>query len=237
MGTTYGQFCPVAKAMELLDERWTMLVVRELMLGSRHFNELRRGVPNMSPSLLSKRLGTLQKAGVVDRWEHGNRVTYELSDAGRELEPIVEAIGQWGVRWIGELGDEDLDPHLLMWDVHRNIDTDAMPVARTVLHFRFRDVDPGARAWWIVVHAGEVDVCETDPGFDVDVTIESTLRGLTRLWRGDLDWSASLRSGDVVLHGPSALQDGVRRWLKLSPLAPTPRPGHEPRRTPEPVGA
>ena len=102
MPTSYGQFCPVAKAMELLDERWTLLVIRELMMGSRHFNALRRGVPRMSPALLSKRLRTLVRAGVVERWEDGNRVTYQLTQSGKELEPIVEALGRWGIRWISK---------------------------------------------------------------------------------------------------------------------------------------
>jgi len=113
----YGQFCPVAKAMELLDERWTMLVVRELLLGSRHFNDLRRGVPKMSPALLSKRLKSLTRAGVVEREEIDGRTTYSLTECGKELADVVEALGAWGVRWIGELGEEDLDPHLLMWDM------------------------------------------------------------------------------------------------------------------------
>jgi DNA-binding HxlR family transcriptional regulator len=133
--SAYGQFCPVSKAMELLDERWTMLVVRELMLGSRHFNELRRGVPRMSPALLSKRLRTLTRAGVVERRDDGPRVSYELTEAGLELKPIVEALGRWGVRWIPELGDEDLDPHLLLWDMHRSVDLPAVPEGRTVLRF------------------------------------------------------------------------------------------------------
>ena len=141
MGASYRQFCPVAKAMELLDERWTMLVVRELVAGSRHFNELRRGLPRMSPTLLSKRLQTLVRAGVVERWEDGNRVTYRLSESGKELEPIVVALGQWGIRWISELGDEDLDPHLLLWDIRRGIDTEAVPDGRTVIGFVFPDGD------------------------------------------------------------------------------------------------
>ena len=120
----YGQFCPVAKAMELLDERWTMLVVRELLLGSRHFNDLRRGVPKMSPALLSKRLKSLARAGVVERGEIDGRTTYSLTECGKELADVVEALGAWGVRWIGELGEEDLDPHLLMWDMRRTIPVD-----------------------------------------------------------------------------------------------------------------
>ena len=119
----YGQFCPVAKAMELLDERWTLLVVRELLLGSRHFNDLRRGVPKMSPALLSKRLKSLARAGVVERAEIDGRTTYSLTDCGKELATVVDALGAWGVRWIGELGEEDLDPHrsgalCALWNRH-----------------------------------------------------------------------------------------------------------------------
>lgn len=224
MPTSYGQFCPVAKAMELLDERWTLLVVRELMMGSRHFNALRRGVPRMSPALLSKRLRTLVRAGVVERWEDGNRVTYQLTRSGKELEPIVEALGRWGIRWIPVLGDEDLDPHLLLWDIHRNIDTEAVPDGRTVLKFAFTDVAPADRNWWIVITADGVDVCDADPGFDVRVTIETGLRTLTLVWRGDLSWSDALRSDDLALHGEPNARRALPRWLKLSSLAPTPRP-------------
>ncbi|HEU0240253.1 MAG TPA: helix-turn-helix domain-containing protein [Micromonosporaceae bacterium] len=110
MGASYHQFCPVAKAMELLDERWTLLLVRELMSGSEHFNDLRRGLPRMSPTLLSKRLQQLARAGVVDRFADGDDVRYVLSPAGAELRPVVEALGAWGVRWIGEIGEQDLDP-------------------------------------------------------------------------------------------------------------------------------
>ncbi len=131
----YGQFCPVAKAMELLDERWTMLVVRELLLGSAHFNELRRGVPKMSPALLSKRLKTLTRAGVIERAEVDGRTAYSLTPCGKELTDVVESLGAWGVRWIGELGDEDLDPHLLMWDIRRTIPIEAWPRTRTTIAF------------------------------------------------------------------------------------------------------
>ncbi len=139
MGASYHQFCPVAKAMELLDERWTLLVVRELVSGTEHFNDLRRGLPRMSPALLSRRLQQLVRAGVVERRVAGNEVRYVLTPAGRELRPVVEALGAWGIRWIGELGDEDLDPKLLLWDMHRHIDRDAVPPGRTVVSFRFPD--------------------------------------------------------------------------------------------------
>ncbi|MBY5162569.1 winged helix-turn-helix transcriptional regulator [Salsipaludibacter albus] len=227
MPTTYGQFCPVAKAMELLDERWTVLVVRELMLGSRHFNAIRRGVPHMSPTLLSKRLRTLVKAGVVERWEDGNRVVYRLSEAGRELEPIIESLGVWGTRWIPELGDADLDPHLLMWDVHRRIDLAEVPDSRTVVRFRFPEVPGAPGTWWVVIDEGEVDLCDVDPGHDVLVTVRSSLRTMTLLWRGDLDWPTALRTGQLQLDGPAHAVRAVPRWLKLSTFAPVPRPGPE----------
>jgi DNA-binding HxlR family transcriptional regulator len=224
MPSHYGQFCPVAKAMELLDERWTLLVIRELMMGSRHFNALRRGVPRMSPALLSKRLQTLVRAGVVERWEDGNRVTYRLTESGKELEPIVQALGRWGIRWIPELGDEDLDPHLLLWDIHRSVDREAVPDGRTVIAFVFPEVRAATRRWWIVITADGIDVWDVDPGFPVRVTVEASLRTLTLIWRGDLPWSVALRSGELVLHGEPQATRALPRWLKLSSLAPTPRP-------------
>jgi DNA-binding HxlR family transcriptional regulator len=222
--TTYGQFCPVAKAMELLDERWTLLVVRELLMGSRHFNELRRGVPRMSPALLSKRLRTLARAGVIERFEDGNRISYVLTPAGRELLPIVESLGRWGTRWITQLGDEDLDPHLLLWDMHRNIELDAVPSGRVVLKFSFGDVPASARDWWLVIADGEVDVCDFDPGHLVSVAIETSLAVLTRVWRGDLEWRDALRSGELGVRGPAHLCRALPRWLKLSHFAAVPRP-------------
>ncbi|HVM12855.1 MAG TPA: helix-turn-helix domain-containing protein [Egibacteraceae bacterium] len=221
---TYGQFCPVAKAMELLDERWTMLVVRELLCGSRHFNELRRGVPRMSPALLSKRLQTLVRAGVVERREDGNRVEYLLTPAGEELRSVVEALGVWGTRWVPQLGDEHLDPHLLLWDVHRNLDLEAMPDARTVLAFHIRDARQGARDWWVVAADGEVDLCHTDPGHEVTARIEASLEALTRVWLGELDWERAVGAGWVTVHAPATVRRQLPSWLKLSGFAAVPRP-------------
>jgi DNA-binding HxlR family transcriptional regulator len=220
----YGQFCPVAKAMELLDERWTLLVVRELMLGSRHFNEIRRGVPRMSPTLLSTRLRALTRAGVVERWEEGHQVVYRLTLAGQELRPVVEALGAWGVRWVRELGDEDLDPHLLMWDIRRNVDLEALPGGRTVLEFTLHDVPPRARRWWLVAGADGVDLCDADPGYAVTARLESDLRSLTLLWRGDLSWQDALRSGRLAIDGPSTVRRALPRWLTRSVFAGVPRP-------------
>ena len=224
MSASYHQFCPVSKAMELLDERWTMLVVRELVSGSEHFNELRRGLPRMSPTLLSRRLHQLVRAGVVDRQVEGNDVRYVLTQAGHELRPVVEALGAWGTRWIGELGDGDLDPKLLMWDMHRHIDKDAIPDGRTVVQFRFPDAPSDARDWWLVITRGEVDVCDVDPGHAVAVTVTASLRSMVNLWRGDLSWSTALRTGAVQVHGPEGLRRAVPGWFTLSGFAAVPRP-------------
>jgi len=221
--STYGQFCPVAKAMELLDERWTMLVVRELLSGSTHFNDLRRGNPKMSPALLSKRLRTLERAGVVHRsTDDSGRSSYTLSPAGEELRGIVEAIGAWGVRWIGELGQQDLDPHLLLWDMRRTIPIEQWPRTRTVLAFEFGDTAPRARHWWLCVTGAEADVCDVDPGFDVDATVAGPLRAVTEIWRGDVSWAGAIRSGLVTVSGPGARE--VPRWLGQMTLAAVPRP-------------
>jgi DNA-binding HxlR family transcriptional regulator len=232
--SSYGQFCPVAKAMELLDERWTMLVVRELLLGSRHFNDLRRGVPKMSPALLSKRLQSLTRAGVVERTEVDGRTSYTLTECGQELNDVVQALSVWGVRWIGELGDKDLDPHLLMWDIRRSVPVAEWPRARTVLAFRLsgaarkspeaRGADINSSSWWLVVANGNTDMCDFDPGYDVAATVSTSLRTLTRIWRGDVSWSRALLDGSVAIEGPADVRRAVPRWLGQSSSAAVPRP-------------
>ncbi|BBX17299.1 transcriptional regulator [Mycolicibacterium duvalii] len=222
--SSYQQFCPVAKAMELLDERWTMLVVRELLLGSRHFNDLRRGVPKMSPALLSKRLQTLTRAGVVERRDVGGRSSYSLTECGRELADVVDALGAWGVRWIGELGDRDLDPHLLLWDMRRTVPVDEWPRARTVLNFRLTGTPPKASSWWLVVADGQADVCDFDPGFDTTATVATSLRTLTEIWRGDVSWSEALREGAVTINAPTEVRRALPTWIGQSTLAAVPRP-------------
>jgi DNA-binding HxlR family transcriptional regulator len=220
----YGQFCPVAKAMELLDERWTMLVVRELLAGSSHFNDLRRGVPKMSPALLSKRLKSLIRAGVVERTDIDGRTTYSLTECGKELADVVDSLGAWGVRWIGELGDDDFDPHLLMWDMRRTIPIESWPRARTTVAFQFDDVATKASRWWLVVSDGEADVCDFDPGFEVAGTIETSLRMLTRIWRGDVGWAHAQLDGSVTVSGPADVRRGIATWIGQSTLAAVPRP-------------
>ncbi|MFJ4014795.1 winged helix-turn-helix transcriptional regulator [Microbacterium sp. NPDC090014] len=225
MGAPYYQFCPVAKAMELLDERWTMLLLRELLLGTEHFNELRRGLPRMSPTLLSHRLDQLQRAGLIERIAQGADVRYVLTVAGAELRPVVEQLSAWGVRWIGELGDADLDPKLLLWDMHRNVDHGTVPDARTVIALHFTDARPAQRRWWLVIHDGEADVCDADPGYDVSVEVRCTLRALTRFWRGDIEWTTLLLAEDATATGPNDLRRALPSWFIRPGYAAVPRVG------------
>ena len=222
--TSYGQFCPVAKAMELLDERWTILIVRELLLGSRHFNELRRGVPKMSPALLTKRQRSLERAGVINRSVVGGRAVYTLTTMGEELTTVVEALSAWGIRWIGELGDADLDPHLLLWDMHRTVPVDRWPRRRTMVQFVFRDVIGKASTWWLVVAGGEAQVCDFDPGYELDATVMTDLRTLTEIWRGDIDWRLALAADRVEIHGAAEVARDVPSWIGQSLSSAVPRP-------------
>jgi DNA-binding HxlR family transcriptional regulator len=220
MARGYGQFCPVAKAAEILTERWTPLVVRELLAGSNRFNDLRRGVPLMSPSLLSSRLKSLERAGVVERHpvDGGRGWEYHLTAAGRELEPIIELLGAWGHRWVThDLAKEDLDPALLMWDIRRTVKPEELPARdRVVVLFEYWGVPAKRRRWWLVFDRGEVDLCLTPPGHAVDVTVSSHIRTMTEVWLGHQELSRALRSGDLTLQGPAVLTRRFARWIGLS---------------------
>lgn len=220
----YGQHCPVAKAAEVLDRRWTLLVLRELVVGSTRFNEIHRGVPRMSRTLLSKRLTELERIGVLQRQQDRRGPIYELTQAGKELFPVLEAIGQWGVRWLSSLSPEDLDPAYLLWEMSRSVDGDALPPGRTVLAITFSDARPGLRDWWLLLSPGDVDVCDEDPGFDTDVSIDTSLRVFVRVWRGDVGWDEALAGGGMVVHGPETLRRRVAGWFHLSYFSAVPRP-------------
>lgn len=221
---SYRQFCPVAMAAEVLCCRWTLLLVRELMLGSVHFNDLRRGVPRMSSALLAKRLKELEAAGVVERrppLHAGDAHEYHLTQAGQELRPIVEAVGVWGQRWVTtEATLRHLDANLLMWDIRRNVQPDPAPAARTTIQFIFSDRPPTERNYWLVVEPGrEVDLCTVDPGFDVDLYVATDLRTLTEVWLGYIDLAHAKDRGAVRLTGSRAHEVEFRAWLHLSAFA------------------
>ncbi|HUL68537.1 MAG TPA: helix-turn-helix domain-containing protein [Burkholderiaceae bacterium] len=219
----YGQFCTVARGAEVFGERWTPLVVRELLCGSTHFNDIRRGVPRMSASLLALRLRRLEEIGVVRRVPNGRTIEYQLTAAGEELRPIVMALGHWGARWIGSrLKRGQLDAGFLMWDIRRFVHLDAFPRARrVVINFCFADAPRGERAWWLVVEDGVADLCRDDPGHELTLIVESSVRALTEIWTGERDADEVMRSGDLQVQGPSRDARDLWHWLGRSVFAQT----------------
>ena len=224
MENGYGQFCTVARSAEVLCERWTPLVLRELLCGSRRFNDLHRGVPRMSSSLLAQRLRRLEEFGVVRRTAFGNVWQYSLTPSGEDLRPIIMALGHWGAHWIGtRLRKNELDPGLLMWDVRRSVHLEEFPSNCVVIHFRFRDARAGERQWWLMVEDGAADLCRDDPGREVTVVVDATVRGLTEVWSGDRTPEQVMQSGELRVDG--ARREAAKLWTLLgaSAFAPTRR--------------
>jgi DNA-binding HxlR family transcriptional regulator len=216
----YGQFCPVAKGAEVFAERWTPLVLRELICGSTHFNDLHRGVPLMSRTLLSRRLKQLEEIGVVKRRQTAKGTQYHLTKAGREFAPLVQQLGEWGQRWFrSKLGPDELDVTLLVWDMRRNVKPAAFPSKRISVQFEFSDQPASKRTWWLVNNGDEVDLCATDPGYDIGLFVTTNLRAMVRVWMGDLPVKTAIRSGDIELDGSRELKSCFEQWLGLSGFA------------------
>ncbi len=216
----YGQFCPLAQATQLLCERWTLIIVRELIAGSTRFGELQKGAPLLSPTLLSSRLKLLTRAGVIEpRGRKSNR-TYHLTPAGLELRPIIELFGAWGHRWVrSDLGQGDLDAGLLMWDMRRSIDGGTFPDRRVVVKFEYPDAPEGARDWWLVSESREIDLCHSDPGHDVDLVVRCSLRKMTEVWTCQLPFDEAVKRRDIKVTGDAALASRLQGWLRSSPLS------------------
>ena len=209
----YGQYCPIARALDVLGERWSLLILRDMLVGTSRFNDLAHGLPGLSRSLLTRRLRQFERAGLVERLDGA----YVLTDAGRDLEPIVFGLGAWGARWtFDEPSADQLDPELLVWWMHTHLDTSDLPDRRMVLHIRFND-EP--RRFWIVIEAGQPSVCLTDPGFQVDVTITSTVQHLYQVWLGRIPLQQAIRAGQLEFDGPRALTRRMPHVLQLSPVA------------------
>lgn len=223
----YGQFCPVAKAAEIFAERWTPLILRELLFGSHRFNQLERGLPRISRSLLAQRLRELESAGLVERRSLPNRrqAEYHLTPAGAELFDVIVRLGEWSHRWFNPLLEaEDLDPQLLVWDMHRRLHRDRLPNRRVVVQFDFR----GARraSYWIVMEPEEPSVCWDPPGFEVDLLVTADTLTLHRVWLGHQSLGNAIQRGDVELNGPPELARAFPEWLALSMFAGVrPAPG------------
>ena len=219
---SYGQFCPIAMASEIICSRWTALLLRELLCGSTHFNDLRRGLPRMSPTLLSKRLKELEKAGVIAqrRTRRTGGGEYELTEAGKDLRGVIMSLGLWGHRWIeSSISLKNLDPSLLMWDMRRNIAPASLPDRKCVLHFIYPELSAGRKSWWLVIEGGKVDLCYLDPGYDVDLYVRGSLRSMTSVWMGVTTLKAEMEAGNITLTGDKAVAGSMREWLGLSPFA------------------
>lgn len=221
---SYKQFCPVAMAAEILCTRWTVVLLRELMAGSTRFNDLRRGVPRMSPALLSQRLKDLEAAGILARTASVSDpgiFEYHLTVSGRELGPIIEAFGVWGQRRIeADLSLKHLDVQLLMWDMRRNLNTTPMPRTRSVVQFVYPGLSAAQRSWWLIVDPEDgVDLCSVDPGFDVDLYVSVDLRTMTAIWMGLDSVRAAVVSERMMLTGNRQLASAMQLWLGLSPFA------------------
>lgn len=224
----YGQFCPIAKSAEIIGDPWSILIVREMLLGSTRFNVLQRGLPRISPTVLNTRLKELEQRGVIlKRRLNGQRGhEYRLTPAGRELAAVIEALAVWGMRWAREeMGPDDLDVSFLMFDIQRRIDKAALPDGETVLCFQFPDVrNRKFRHWWLICRRAEVDLCHEDPGKDVDCYVTASARDMIGVWMGDIPLPKALKAEAVQLTGERHLCRTFPRWFTLSAAAKTPRP-------------
>jgi DNA-binding HxlR family transcriptional regulator len=215
--TGYGQFCPVAKAAEVFSERWTPLILREMLHGSHRFSELQRGLPRVSQSLLAGRLKRLERDGVIERrrgiadrgWE------YHLTPAGEEAGQIVEALGAWGYRWASaQLRADDLDPDVLLWFIHRHVHVERLPARRVVVQFDLRD--HRKKHWWLILKRPEVELCIRDEGFEVDLMVTTDTLALTQVYLGRVPLAQAIAGGTVVVDGPRDLARGLVRWIGVS---------------------
>lgn len=217
----YGQFCSIAKALEVMGERWTPLILRELICGSSRYSEIHRGIPRISPALLSKRLNDLERSGVIAR--DLSTGGYALTKAGWELQPVIEQLGIWGQRWVrGQLSEADSDPDLLMWDMRRRIDLTRIPETQSCLKFEFLGQPESKRHYWIVGDRRGLELCITDPGYPVDLYITTDARTMTLVWNGDLPLRRMIEDGRIELHGPAALCKAFPGWLQLNMFAGVP---------------
>ena len=217
----YGQFCPVAKATELIGERWTILILRELVLGTHRFSDFQRALSRISPSLLAKRLRDLEQAGIIIKKSRQGRRGYEyyLTPAGKQLSPIIEHLAVWGMRWArSQLSERELDVEFLMWEIQRRIDKGALPDGETVLCFIFEELDQ-FKSWWVVVNDDGVDLCTENPGKDVDLYISSNVRTMVEVWEGKLGLQTALRKQQIKTNGLQALAKTVPEWFGICPYA------------------
>ncbi len=230
--TKYGQFCPIAKSSEILGDNWSILIVREMLLGSSRFSQLQRGLPKISPTILTKRLRELETHGViVKRNASGQKGhDYRLTPSGRELSNVVEALAVWGMRWArDEMEPDDLDVTFLMFDVQRNIVTEELPDGENVICFQYPDLNEFGK-WWVICEGGSTDLCYQDPGKDVGAYVTAKSADMIGAWMGDIALSTALKDERIMLLGEPSICDRFRKWFPLSSAAGVPRPTPDERR-------
>lgn len=219
---SYGQYCPVAKAAEALGDRWTLLIVRELVLGSHRFNDIERGLPRISRSILSQRLQQLVRQGILEkRSGQSGPPEYHLTAAGEEIGPLLLQLGEWGARWaFGEPSADELDPVLLLWWMRGRVHHDALPPRRIVVRFQFWGVH---ERYWLVLEPSDASLCLKDPGLDVDLVVSADLATLYEVWLGRVSFADAIADEAVCLSGNANLQRSFPQWFALSPMAETVR--------------
>jgi DNA-binding HxlR family transcriptional regulator len=229
----FGQFCPVAVTCETFAQRWTPIILRELLAGSHRFNQLQRGIPRIPRALLARRLRELEAAGVVTSTPlpAGRGRNYALTAAGEELRIVIEALGTWGQRWTVRVDPHHLDAGLLMWNMRRRVAVDRLPPHRVVVQFDFTGVPAGyrgPRTFWLLLERPEPDLCVTDPGFEVDLCVSADLATMAKVWLGDLTLESALRTSALRVTGSRTLAHAFPSWLLLSPFAGVSRPKRSP---------
>lgn len=215
----HGAYCPVNMATEVLADRWTPLIVRELLLGSTRFNDLVRALPGISRTLLSQRLRHLERRGVIETWPSpsGRGSEYHLTDAGRDLEGVIDAFGRWAIEWLyDELEPWTVPPTTLMWWMHRRVNPGNFPPGRTVVEFRFR---APAETVWLLLERGSASVCKKCPGDQADVVATSTTATFAQVFQGRRRWQDAVAAGDIEVIGPPRLARALPTWFSWSPWA------------------
>ena len=214
---TYGQFCPLAQSTQLLCERWTLLIIREFIAGGQRFGDIQKGLPQISPSLLSSRLKLLSEAGVIEKT---GIKTYQLTEAGLALRPVIELLGAWGHKWSrSNLGSSDLDAGLLMWDMRRSLDPAIFPKRTVIVQFEYFDAPKGSKDWWLVSSNGDVDLCLTDNDYDVDLLVKCSLKTMTAVWICEITFNEAVKSKQIEVTGDKSLGKNLQEWLRTSPLS------------------
>lgn len=218
----YGQYCPMARALEILGDRWTLLIVRDLLAGPLHFNALERGLPGISRTLLAQRLRLLQQAGLLERQPgmSGGIVIYALTPAGQDLLPVVDALVEWGAQWsFGEPRAEELDPLLLLWWMRGGVDKERLPQDRVVVEFLFRGAGDHVDKYWLLLDKEDPSICLQHPGFDTNVLVRAELAALFDVWLGRITFAEAIRDSRVELDATPALIRAFPHWFALSPTA------------------